>query len=51
MRVDITQALDIHAALCTVYVYNTLTIERAWSPDQVQTWWAEFLPHLLLSPT
>ncbi|MFC9689177.1 TetR/AcrR family transcriptional regulator [Kribbella sp. NPDC056951] len=51
LRVDVPQALDIYAALCTIDVYNTLTIERAWSPDQVQTWWAETLPQLLLPPS
>ncbi len=50
LRVEVAEALDIYAALCTIDVYNTLTIERAWSPEQVQNWWIETLPQLLLSP-
>ncbi|MFK4088450.1 TetR/AcrR family transcriptional regulator [Kribbella sp. NPDC020789] len=50
LRVEVAQALDVYAALCTIDAYTTLTVERGWSPDQVQDWWAETLPQLLLAP-
>lgn len=49
LSVEVDQALDIYAGLCTIDVFTTLTGERSWSPDQVQNWWAEALPRLLLT--
>ena len=42
-------AVDVYAALCNIDVYTTLTIERAWPPDQVQHWWGEALARELLN--
>ncbi|GLY64255.1 TetR/AcrR family transcriptional regulator [Amycolatopsis taiwanensis] len=41
-------AVDIYATLCSIDVYNTLTAERAWPPDQVEQWWGEALARELL---
>jgi AcrR family transcriptional regulator len=49
LRADVERSLDIYAALCTIDAYTTLTTERGWSPDQIQTWWVETLPQLLLA--
>lgn len=45
---DISGAVDIFAALCNIDVYSTLTVERGWSPDRVEQWWAEILGRELL---
>lgn len=47
---DVRTAVDIYAALCNVDVYTTLTVEREWSPDQVEGWWGESLSRELLNP-
>lgn len=46
---DVPAALDVYAALCTIDVYVTLTVERGWTPDQVEAWWAKALPRELLA--
>jgi AcrR family transcriptional regulator len=46
--VDVAEAVDIYAAVCNLDVYATLTVERSWSPDRVERWWAEALARELL---
>lgn len=46
---DVRTATDIYAALCNIDVYTTLTVERGWSPDRVEQWWAETLARELLT--
>ena len=46
---DVPTAVDIYAALCNVDVFATLRVERSWSPDRIEQWWAEALPRELLS--
>ena len=46
---DVRIATDIYAALCNIDVYTTLTVERGWSPDRVEQWWAETLARELLT--
>jgi TetR/AcrR family transcriptional regulator, regulator of cefoperazone and chloramphenicol sensitivity len=41
--------VDVYAALCNIDVYATLTIERGWSPDRVESWWSEVLRRELLT--
>lgn len=47
---DIAAAVDVYAALCTIDVYTTLTVERGWLPDAVERWWGEALARELLAP-
>lgn len=49
LREDLTTSVDIYAALCTIDVFTTLTTERGWSPDRVETWWATTLSRELLA--
>lgn len=49
LREDLTTSVDISAALCTIDVFTTLTAERGWSPDRVETWWATTLSRELLA--
>ncbi|UGT54292.1 TetR/AcrR family transcriptional regulator [Nocardia asteroides] len=49
LREDLSTSVDIYAALCTVDVFTTLTVERAWSPDRVESWWATTLARELLA--
>ena len=44
-------AADTYAALCNIGVYQVLTGERGWTPDQVQDWWHDSLSRLLLTGT
>ncbi|GAA1514642.1 TetR/AcrR family transcriptional regulator [Sphaerisporangium rubeum] len=46
---DIPAAVDVYAAICNIDVYTTLTVERGWSPDQVERWWSGVLARELLS--
>ena len=46
---DVPLAVDVYAAICNIDVYTTLTVERGWSPDQVQQWWGEALARELLA--
>ncbi|MBV9794441.1 MAG: hypothetical protein JO016_10930 [Actinobacteria bacterium] len=46
---DPARAADTYAALCTIGVYQVLTSERGWTPDQVEAWWLDSLTRLLLS--
>lgn len=46
---DVPTAVDVYAAICNVDVYTTLTVERGWSPDQVERWWSGALARELLS--
>jgi TetR/AcrR family transcriptional regulator, regulator of cefoperazone and chloramphenicol sensitivity len=45
---DAALAADTYAALATIGVYQVLTGERGWTPDQVEAWWRESLSRLLL---
>ena len=45
---DEARARDTYAAVSNVDVYQVLTHERGWTPDQVEQWWAETLALLLL---
>jgi AcrR family transcriptional regulator len=49
LRSNIDSSVDVYATLCSVDVYNTLTEERSWSPDRIQSWWAVILPRELLA--
>jgi TetR/AcrR family transcriptional regulator, regulator of cefoperazone and chloramphenicol sensitivity len=49
LRVDVPIAVDVYAALCNIDVYTTLTIERGWPPDRVESWWIEVLRRELLT--
>ncbi|MGW3992535.1 helix-turn-helix domain-containing protein [Amycolatopsis sp. NPDC004772] len=49
LRPDVPTAVDIYAGLCNVDVYTTFTVEREWSPERVEHWWAEALARELLS--
>ncbi|TCJ93525.1 TetR/AcrR family transcriptional regulator [Nocardia alba] len=49
LREDLPTSVDIYAALCTIDVYTTLTIERGWSPDRVESWWTATLARELLA--
>jgi TetR/AcrR family transcriptional regulator, regulator of cefoperazone and chloramphenicol sensitivity len=49
LRVDVPTAVDMYAALCNIDVYTTLTVERGWSPDRVESWWGEVLRRELLA--
>lgn len=46
---DVPTAVDVYAALCNIDVYTTLTVERGWSPQRVQTWWSAVLCRELLA--
>jgi AcrR family transcriptional regulator len=48
--VDPQTAVDIYAAVCSIDAYTELTVERGWSPDRVERWWAAALTRELLSP-
>lgn len=45
---DVDTAADIFAALCNIDVYQTLVIERGWSPERVEQWWSAVLVRELL---
>jgi AcrR family transcriptional regulator len=45
--VDVPAACDTYAALVNVDTYTTLTEERGWTPDRVETWWHTTLCRLL----
>ncbi|MFI9505418.1 TetR/AcrR family transcriptional regulator [Nocardia sp. NPDC052566] len=47
--IDLATAADIYAALCTIDVFTTLTVERGWSPDRVEQWWITTLTRELLA--
>ncbi|MFD6391791.1 TetR/AcrR family transcriptional regulator [Nocardia sp. NPDC060259] len=49
LREDLATSVDIYAALCTIDVFTTLTAERGWSPDRVETWWTTTLSRELLA--
>ncbi|MBF6318162.1 TetR/AcrR family transcriptional regulator [Nocardia cyriacigeorgica] len=46
---DIATATDIYAALCSIDVYTTCTVERGWPPERVERWWSEALARELLA--
>ncbi len=46
--VNVQDAVDAYAALCTIDVYHEL-IERHWTPDQIQAWWTSALTLTLLA--
>ncbi|WP_175584485.1 hypothetical protein [Nocardia cyriacigeorgica] len=46
---DIATATDIYAAMCTIDVYTTFTVERGWPPERVERWWGEALARELLA--
>ncbi|MFC7624823.1 TetR/AcrR family transcriptional regulator [Microlunatus sp. GCM10028923] len=46
---DVRTAVDVYAALCSIDVFTTLRVERSWSADRIETWWAEALPRELLA--
>lgn len=48
LRHDIPTAVDVYAGLCTIDVYTTFTVERGWSPERVERWWAGALARELL---
>ncbi|WP_410640356.1 helix-turn-helix domain-containing protein [Amycolatopsis sp. lyj-346] len=48
LRPDLPTAVDSYAGLCNIDVYTTFTVERGWSPAQVERWWAEVLVRTLL---
>ncbi|MFD0365842.1 TetR/AcrR family transcriptional regulator [Nocardia sp. GCM10030253] len=48
-ELDLATAVDIYAALCNIDVYATLTGERGWTPDRVESWWARALVRELLA--
>ncbi|MEU3271398.1 helix-turn-helix domain-containing protein [Saccharomonospora sp. NPDC006951] len=43
-------AVDIYAAMCNIDSYTTLTGERGWTPERIESWWREALPRELLAP-
>ncbi|MBG0565555.1 TetR/AcrR family transcriptional regulator [Actinoplanes aureus] len=45
---ELGTAVDVYAAICNIDVYSTLTVERGWSPDQVERWWIQVLTRELL---
>jgi AcrR family transcriptional regulator len=47
--VDPQRAVDVYAAVCSIDAYRELTLERGWTPDEVQQWWAETLTRELLA--
>jgi AcrR family transcriptional regulator len=49
LRVDLLTAVDVYAAMCTIDVYTTLTVERGWPPERVERWWGEALARELLA--
>lgn len=49
LRVDVAEAVDRYAAICNLDVFTTLTVERSWSPERVEAWWAELLARELLA--
>lgn len=49
LRVDLPTAVDVYAAMCTIDVYTTLTVERGWPPERVERWWGEALARELLT--
>ena len=48
LKLEVGEAVDVYAALCSIDTYTTLTEERSWSPDRIETWWAGLLPRELL---
>lgn len=46
----VADAVDVYAALCNIDAYLTLTEERSWSPDRIETWWSGILARELLAP-
>lgn len=45
----VADAVDVYAALCNIDAYLTLTEERSWSPDRIETWWSGILARELLA--
>ncbi|ASR34503.1 TetR family transcriptional regulator [Prauserella marina] len=43
-------AVDIYAAMCNIDSYTTLTGERGWPAERIESWWREALPRELLAP-
>ncbi|GIG66132.1 TetR/AcrR family transcriptional regulator [Phytomonospora endophytica] len=46
---DVTEAVDVYAAICNIDAYATLTVERGWTPERVERWWADALGRELLA--
>jgi AcrR family transcriptional regulator len=50
LKAAVADAVDVYAALCNIDAYLTLTEERSWSPDRIETWWCALLARELLAP-
>lgn len=46
---DPVRAVDVYAALCSLDGYLELTVERAWTADEVQEWWTSAVTRELLA--
>ena len=47
--VDVGRALDVYAVVCSFETYDVATVERGWSPDEVERWWHDTLTAQLLA--
>ena len=48
LKAGVDESVDVYAALCNIDTYLTLTEERSWSADRIETWWAGLLARELL---
>ena len=49
LRLGVGESVDVYAALCNIDTYLTLTEERSWSADRIETWWTGLLARELLA--
>ncbi len=49
LQAGVDESVDVYAALCNIDTYLTLTEERSWSADRIETWWAGVLARELLA--
>ncbi len=47
--VDLQRGLDAYAVVCSMEAFDIATLERGWSPDEVERWWGETLVAGLLA--
>jgi hypothetical protein len=47
--ISIDRALDVYAVVASFSTYEVATVERGWSPDDVERWWLATLTEQLLA--
>ncbi|MGD9620784.1 MAG: hypothetical protein AB7G47_10325 [Mycolicibacterium sp.] len=48
LRLDVTTAVHVYAAVCNIDAYTTLTGECGWLNRPVESWWVHLLQRELL---